>query len=128
MATKVVLSVQARGDEKGKILRTVTSILGIDRISMDMKEMKLEVVGDVDPIDLVNQLRNLCHASLLSVAPAMEEKNDKTNEESPENTPEDQPEEEEESGAEEEASGPEKDAALPADQRVKSCRLEYLRM
>ncbi|XP_031477779.1 heavy metal-associated isoprenylated plant protein 39-like [Nymphaea colorata] len=113
MKLKVVMILQLHDEkQKKKVMQTVTSFDGIDRISMDMKEMKLKVVGDVDPIDLVNQLRNLCHADLLSVAPAMEEKNDKTNEESPENTPEDRPEEEEESGAEEEAGGPEKDAAL----------------
>ncbi|KAF3793239.1 hypothetical protein EJ110_NYTH10193 [Nymphaea thermarum] len=55
--------------------------IGIDRISMDMKEMKLTVVGDVDPIDLVNQLRTLCQADILAEGPAMEEKNDKPNEE-----------------------------------------------
>lgn len=37
-----------------------------------MKDKKLTVVGDVDPIDLVKKLKKLCHAELLSVGPAKE--------------------------------------------------------
>lgn len=37
-----------------------------------MKEKKVTVIGDVDPIAVVNKLRKLWHTELLSVGPAKE--------------------------------------------------------
>lgn len=37
-----------------------------------MKDKKLTVVGNVDPVDLVKKIKKLCHAELLSVGPAKE--------------------------------------------------------
>ena len=41
---------------------------------MDMKDQKLTVIGDIDPVDVVNKLRKLCSTEILSVGPAKEEK------------------------------------------------------
>ena len=35
---------------------------------------KFTVIGDIDPVDVVNKLRKLCHTEILSVGPAQEEK------------------------------------------------------
>ena len=39
---------------------------------MDMKDKKLTVIGDVDPVSIVGRLRKLCHPEILSVGPAKE--------------------------------------------------------
>lgn len=45
---------------------------GVDSISMDMKDKKLTVTGDIDPVGLVSKLRKICPADILSVGPAKE--------------------------------------------------------
>ena len=39
---------------------------------MDMKDKKLTVTGDIDPVGLVSKLRKICPAEILSVGPAKE--------------------------------------------------------
>ena len=39
-----------------------------------MKDKKLTVTGDIDPVDVVNKLRKLCFTEIVSVGPAKEEK------------------------------------------------------
>jgi hypothetical protein len=41
---------------------------------MDSKDQKLTVIGDVDPVDVVNKMRKLCSTEIVSVGPAKEEK------------------------------------------------------
>ena len=50
------------------------NLIGVDSISMDMKDKKLTVTGDIDPVDVVNKLRKLCSTDIVSVGPAKEEK------------------------------------------------------
>ena len=45
---------------------------GVESITMDMKEKKLTVTGDIDPVDIVGKLRKLCHTDIVSVGPAKE--------------------------------------------------------
>lgn len=45
---------------------------GIDSIAMDMKGMNLTVIGDIDPIALVNKLRKFWTTDIASVGPAKE--------------------------------------------------------
>ncbi|RVW41887.1 hypothetical protein CK203_081579 [Vitis vinifera] len=53
---------------------------------MDMKDKKLTVIGDVDPVSIVGRLRKLCHAEILSIGPAKEpEKKEEPRKRSPRN-------------------------------------------
>lgn len=55
---------------------TCINFAGIDSIAMDMKERKLTVIGDVDPVDVVAKLRKRWYTDILTVGPAKEEKKD----------------------------------------------------
>ncbi|KAM7494441.1 hypothetical protein LguiB_029050 [Lonicera macranthoides] len=46
---------------------------GVESIAMDMKEKKLTVTGNIDPVDIVGKLRKLCHTDIVSVGPAAKE-------------------------------------------------------
>ncbi|KAK9103728.1 hypothetical protein Sjap_020982 [Stephania japonica] len=60
------------GKEKQKAMKAVSSLSGIDSISMDMKDKKLTVIGDVDPVDVVSKLRKRWFTEILTVGPAKE--------------------------------------------------------
>jgi len=47
---------------------------GIESISVDLKDMKLVLFGEIDPVSAVSKLRKWCHTELVSVGPAKEEK------------------------------------------------------
>ena len=70
---------------------------GVTSISMDMKDKKLTVIGDVDPVSIVGKLRKLCRTEILSVGPAKEPekkkeepKKEEPKKEDPKKKPEDQ--------------------------------------
>jgi hypothetical protein len=74
---------------------------------MDMKEQKMTVIGDVDPVDVVSKLRKLCRAEIIAVGPAKEEK--KKEKEEPKKDKEGKEPEKEEPKKEDKEKGPKKE-------------------
>ncbi|MCL7047394.1 hypothetical protein MKW94_006710 [Papaver nudicaule] len=70
---KIIVSLDLHDDRcKQKAMRSVTGISGVDSISVDMKDKKLTVIGDVDATLIVKKLRRHCHTTIVSVGPAKE--------------------------------------------------------
>ncbi|KAL5854314.1 hypothetical protein ACOSQ4_004116 [Xanthoceras sorbifolium] len=76
---EVVLKLELYDDKaKIKAMKIISGISGVESVRMDMKNKKMIVIGDMDPIDIMIKLRKLCHAEIVSVGPAKEpEKNEK---------------------------------------------------
>ncbi|GLJ10200.1 hypothetical protein SUGI_0123910 [Cryptomeria japonica] len=74
-AKKIVLKLAIEDESsKKKALKRVAGIQGVDSVAVDMKEKKMTVIGNVDPVNLTSKLRKFVFAELLSVGPAKEEK------------------------------------------------------
>ncbi|QCD94755.1 hypothetical protein DEO72_LG5g2841 [Vigna unguiculata] len=72
---KVVLKVELYDDKiKKKAMKRVSGISGVESVSVDMKDQKMTVIGSVDSVKVAIKLKKLCHADILSVGPAKEEK------------------------------------------------------
>ncbi|XP_011035350.1 PREDICTED: uncharacterized protein LOC105133184 [Populus euphratica] len=79
-------------DEKTKkrAMKTVSGFSRVDSISMDRKDNKLTVTGDIDPVNIVNKLRKFCHVEIVSVGDAKEPEKKKEEPEKPEDEKKDE--------------------------------------
>ncbi|XP_004496520.1 heavy metal-associated isoprenylated plant protein 12-like [Cicer arietinum] len=72
---KIVLQVDVHDDKtKKKAMKAISNISGVESVSMDLKEQKLTLTGDIDPVHVVGKLRKLCNPKILSVGAAKEPK------------------------------------------------------
>ncbi|KAL2334790.1 hypothetical protein Fmac_016003 [Flemingia macrophylla] len=72
---KVVLTVDLHDDKmKRKVMKTASGLSGVESVSIDMKDKKMTLSGDVDPVSAVCKLRKWCRTEIVSVGPAKEEK------------------------------------------------------
>ncbi|KAI8027848.1 Disease resistance protein [Camellia lanceoleosa] len=70
MKKKVVLQVDINdGKARSKALKLVIGVAGVDSVAVDMKEKKLTMTGDVDPVVVLSKLREFYPADILSVGP-----------------------------------------------------------
>ncbi|XP_049368259.1 uncharacterized protein LOC125833161 [Solanum verrucosum] len=70
---KVILKLEYFDEKiKQKAMINVSSLEGVESISINSKEKKLTITGNIDPVSLVFKLRKLCYTDILSVGPAKE--------------------------------------------------------
>lgn len=63
--------------QKSKAMQVVTSFGGIGSLSMDLKENKLTVSGEFDPVKVVSKLRKSWRTEILSVGTGKEDEGKK---------------------------------------------------
>ncbi|XP_011015695.1 PREDICTED: uncharacterized protein LOC105119269, partial [Populus euphratica] len=70
---KAVLKVELHDEKaKKKAMKIVSGLSGVDTVSIDMKDKKMTVTGDIDPVCIVAKLRKLCCTEIVTVGPAKE--------------------------------------------------------
>ncbi|XP_057424757.1 heavy metal-associated isoprenylated plant protein 39-like isoform X2 [Lotus japonicus] len=90
MAQKVVLKVLTMIDDKTKkkAIEATADIYGVDSIAADVKDQKLTVIGEMDPVAVVKKLKKVGKVDIISVGPAKEEKKEEKKDEKKEEKPE----------------------------------------
>ncbi|XP_057842355.1 heavy metal-associated isoprenylated plant protein 39 [Cryptomeria japonica] len=69
---KMVLQVTIEDEKsKRKALKAVATVEGVDSVAVDMKQKKITVIGEADPVFVTLRLRKygFCCAELISVGP-----------------------------------------------------------
>ncbi|KAJ6369433.1 hypothetical protein OIU76_027789 [Salix suchowensis] len=70
---KAVLKLEVHDEKaKKKAMKTVSGLPGVDSVSIEMKDKKMTVTGDIDAVHIVAKLRKLCHTDIITVGPAKE--------------------------------------------------------
>ncbi|KAL3622158.1 hypothetical protein CASFOL_033569 [Castilleja foliolosa] len=109
------LDLQNDKDQQRRALKAVSTLPGIDEISIDLKGKKLTVIGSVDPVSVVSKLRKRnWPAELISVGPAKQpEKKEEPKKEEPkkEEPKKDEPKKEEPKKEEAKKDEPKKEEA-----------------
>ncbi|XP_057424756.1 heavy metal-associated isoprenylated plant protein 39-like isoform X1 [Lotus japonicus] len=87
---KVVLKVLTMIDDKTKkkAIEATADIYGVDSIAADVKDQKLTVIGEMDPVAVVKKLKKVGKVDIISVGPAKEEKKEEKKDEKKEEKPE----------------------------------------
>ncbi|GLJ10213.1 hypothetical protein SUGI_0124170 [Cryptomeria japonica] len=81
---KMVLKVTIEDEKrKRKALKVVAEVEGVDSVAVEMKDNKITVIGEADPVSVAGRLRKFGfgNAELLSVGPAKEEKKEEKKDE-----------------------------------------------
>uniref|UniRef100_A0A7N0U277 HMA domain-containing protein n=2 Tax=Kalanchoe fedtschenkoi TaxID=63787 RepID=A0A7N0U277_KALFE len=82
---KVVVKVAVQDEkDKQKAMRAVSSLSGIESLAMELKDQKLTLTGDIDPVDVVAKLRKNWHTEIVSVGAPEEKKPEEVKKENPE--------------------------------------------
>lgn len=121
---KMVLKVSIEDERsKRRVMQIVAGVEGVESVAVDMKEKKITVIGEADPVEVTIKLRKFGFTELLSVGPAKEEKKEeKKDEKKP------APEKKEEKKDEKKDSGKkdEKKANTPAVVFVNPSNISYV--
>ncbi|XP_056173838.1 heavy metal-associated isoprenylated plant protein 39-like [Syzygium oleosum] len=75
---KLVVKLDLHDDrDRSKAMQVVSGFGGIGSLNMDMKDNKLTVSGEFDPVKVVNKLRKSWHTDIVSVGLAKEDEGKK---------------------------------------------------
>ncbi|XP_074294232.1 heavy metal-associated isoprenylated plant protein 39-like [Silene latifolia] len=71
MKMTVVLKLDMHDNDKckRKVMKIVSPTPGIESISVDTKQRKLTLTGNMDPVTIVNKLRKVYHTEVDSIGP-----------------------------------------------------------